>query len=283
MIPEDLVSVNIREELVPYTTAAVDVVRVPGGNARDVVAVEEPLEIRVAGEPVAVTMRTPGHDEELALGFAIGEGLDPVSASLPADLAANTVDLHVTSFDSDRLRRHFYTSSSCGVCGKGALAAVAVTAAPSESDLRVEPRVVASLPDRLSAGQTTFELTGGLHAAGLFDRDGRLLVLREDVGRHNAVDKAVGWAFREGLLPLEHSMLCVSGRLSFELVQKAACAGIPVLVGVGAASSLAVELARAQRITLCGFAREGRFNVYSGGERIAAGVAGLASGKREAG
>jgi FdhD protein len=266
--PGELVNVNMREELVPYATEAIDVVRVPGGDAADLVAVEEPLEIRVAGEPVAVTMRTPGHDEELALGFAIGEGLEPVSASLPADLAANTVDLHVLGFDTDRLRRHFYTSSSCGVCGKGALAAVAVTAPVCASNLRVDPRVVASLPDRLSAGQATFELTGGLHAAGLFDRDGRLLVLREDVGRHNAVDKAVGWAFREGLLPLAQAMLCVSGRLSFELVQKAACAGVPVLVGVGAASSLAVELARAQRVTLCGFARKGRFNVYAGGERI---------------
>jgi FdhD protein len=254
---------------VPYSTAVVGVRRVPGGAGRDLVAVEEPLEIRIAGAPVAVTMRTPGHDEELALGFAVGEGLDPVSASLPGDLAANAVELAVRSFDPERLRRHFYTSSSCGVCGKGALDAVAVSAPPSRSTFEIEAGVLASLPDRLRDGQAGFDLTGGLHAAGLFEPDGSLLVLREDVGRHNAVDKAVGWAFRRGLLPLDGAILCVSGRLSFELVQKAACAGVPVLAGVGAPSSLAVELSEAQRLTLCGFVRNGRFNVYAGAERIA--------------
>jgi FdhD protein len=268
--PSELVNVNVREELVPYATAIVDVRRIPGGGASDLVAVEEPLEIRIAGEPVAVTMRTPGHDEELALGFAVGEGLDPVSARLPRDFAANTIELTVRAFDPGRIRRHFYTSSSCGVCGKGALAAVAVTAAPSRSRVRVDPRVLASLPDRLREGQAAFDLTGGLHAAGLFDPGGTLLVLREDVGRHNAVDKVVGWALAERLLPLDEKILCVSGRLSFELVQKAACAGVPVLVGVGAPSSLAVELAAAQGITLCGFARRGRFNVYAAPERIEA-------------
>ena len=268
--PAELVNVNAREELVPYATAVVDVRRVPGGDGRDLVAVEEPLELRIAGEPVAVTMRTPGHDEELALGFAVGEGLDPVSATLPADLAANTVELTVRAFDPGRLRRHFYTTSSCGVCGKGALAAVAVSAPQSRSQLTVDAGLLASLPDRLRDGQAAFELTGGLHAAGLFDPGGSLLVLREDVGRHNAVDKAVGRAFREGLLPLDRAILCVSGRLSFELVQKAACAGVPILVGVGAPSSLAVELAGAQGITLCGFARNGRFNAYTGMERISA-------------
>jgi FdhD protein len=254
---------------VPYSTAVAEVRRVPGGESRDLVAVEEPLELRIGGEPVAVTMRTPGHDEELALGFALGEGLGPVSASLPNDLAGNAVELTVREFDPERLRRHFYTSSSCGVCGKGALAAVAVSAPRSRSELTVDPDLLASLPDRLRKRQAAFELTGGLHAAGLFDPDGRMLVLREDVGRHNAVDKAVGWAFRERLLPLESAVLCVSGRLSFELVQKAACAGLPVLVGVGAPTSLAVELSEAQGITLCGFVREGRFNVYAGRERIA--------------
>ena len=254
--------------VIPHTTAPIDVRRVPGGDGRDLVAVEEPLEIRIEGAPIAVTMRTPGNDEELALGFAVGEGLDPVSAALPADLAANTVELRVRSFDQDRLRRHFYTSSSCGVCGKGALDAVAVAAPRCRSTLAIDAGVLASLPDRLRHGQATFELTGGLHAAGLFDPRGRLVALREDVGRHNAVDKVVGWAFGEGLLPLDRSILCVSGRLSFELVQKAACAGVPALVGVGAPSSLAVELARAQGITLCGFARNGRFNVYAAAGRI---------------
>jgi FdhD protein len=254
---------------IPYSTALVGVRRVPGEVTSDLVAVEEPLEIRVAGEPVVVTMRTPGRDEELALGFAVGEGLDPVSANVPGDLPANTIELAVRRFDPERLRRHFYTSSSCGVCGKGALEMVAVSAPPICSPLTVDPETLASLPARLRDDQAAFELTGGLHAAGLFEPDGRLLVVREDVGRHNAVDKVVGWAFLEGLLPLDGTILCVSGRLSFELVQKAACAGAPVLAGVGAPSSLAVALAEAQGITLCGFVRNGRFNLYAGPERIA--------------
>jgi FdhD protein len=263
-----LQNVNSKADLVPYATARAQVTRFPGGEEPDLVAVEEPLELRIDGEPVAVTMRTPGHDEELALGFAVGEGLAPRSAWIPADLEANAVELQVGSFDPGRLKRHFYTSSSCGVCGKGALAAVAVTAPPSTSRLEVPAGLLASLPDLLRRAQPTFELTGGLHAAGLFAVSGALLCVREDVGRHNAVDKVVGWAFREGRLPLEGSLLCVSGRLSFELVQKAACAGVPVLVGVGAPSSLAVELAAAQQITLCGFARNGRVNVYSCTERV---------------
>jgi FdhD protein len=252
----------------PYASAEVRVVRHPGAEERDVVAVEEPLEIRVDGEPVAVTMRTPGHDEELALGFAVGEGLDPTGARLPDDLAANTVELAVRSFDPGRLRRHFYTSSSCGVCGKGALEAIAVESPPVESDLRVGAELLAALPGRLREAQPTFALTGGLHATGLFAVDGALLCVREDVGRHNAMDKVVGWAFSEGLLPLSRSILCVSGRLSFELVQKAALAGCPVVVAVGAPSSLAVELAEAQGITLCGFVRDGRVGVYSRPERV---------------
>jgi FdhD protein len=261
-LPEDVLA-NVNAP--PYATERVQVVRA-GGAAQDFVAVEEPLEIRIGGEPVAVTMRTPGHDEELALGFAVGEGLGPVSAAPTADLAANTVELEVRSFDADRLRRHFYTSSSCGVCGKGALDAVAVQAPPVESRLTVPAALLASLPDRLR--QPAFELTGGLHAAGLFAADGTPLCVREDVGRHNALDKVVGWAFGGGLLPLENRLLCVSGRLSFELVQKASTAGCPVLVGVGAPSSLAVRLADAQGVTLCGFARAGRVNVYSHASRV---------------
>ena len=252
----------------PYSTARVHVVRVPDGEAEDVVAVEEPLEIRIGGAPVAVTMRTPGHDEELALGFALSEGLRPRSARLPDDLAANAVELDAPGFDPARLQRSFYTSSSCGVCGKGALEAVAVEAPRVDSDLHVAASLVASLPDRLRGEQAAFEATGGLHATGLFDERGALLCLREDVGRHNAMDKVVGWAFGARVLPLARAVLCVSGRLSFELVQKAAVAGCPVLVAVGAPSSLAVELARDRGVTLCGFVRGGRLNVYSEPWRI---------------
>ena len=252
----------------PYSTARVHVVRVPDGEAEDVVAVEEPLEIRIGGAPVAVTMRTPGHDEELALGFALSEGLRPRSARLPDDLAANAVELDAPGFDPARLQRSFYTSSSCGVCGKGALEAVAVEAPRVDSDLHVAASLVASLPDRLRGEQAAFEATGGLHATGLFDERGALLCLREDVGRHNAMDKVVGWAFGARVLPVARAVLCVSGRLSFELVQKAAVAGCPVLVAVGAPSSLAVELARDRGVTLCGFVRGGRLNVYSEPWRI---------------
>jgi FdhD protein len=247
----------------PYSTARVDVVRVPEGEPDDVVAVEEPLEIRIGGRPVAVTMRTPGHDEELALGFCLSEGLRPVAARLPDDLGTNTVDVDAPEFDASRLQRSFYTSSSCGVCGKGALEAIAVEAPRVESGLRLSAGVVASLPGRLREAQPAFAATGGLHATGLFDDRGGLLCLREDVGRHNAMDKVVGWAFLEERLPLADAILCVSGRLSFELVQKAAVAGCPLVAAVGAPSSLAVELARDRGITLCGFVRDGRFNVYS--------------------
>jgi FdhD protein len=247
----------------PYSTTTVDVVRVPDGKTQDVVAVEEPLEIRINGVPVAVTMRTPGHDEELALGFALSEGLRPEGARLPDDLAANTVELDAPGFDPARLARSFYTSSSCGVCGKGALEAVSVEAPRVTSELTVSAELIAVLPDGLRAAQPAFEATGGIHATGLFDEHGELLCLREDVGRHNALDKVIGWAFRGGLLPLGRSVLCVSGRLSFELVQKAAVAGCPLLVAVGAPSSLAVELAKDRGVTLCGFVRGGRLNVYS--------------------
>jgi FdhD protein len=250
------------------TTARVQLTRVPGGEAADVVAVEEPLEIRIGGAPVAVTMRTPGHDEELALGFALAEGLVPRGARAPDDLAANTVEVDAPGFDLSRVQRNFYTSSSCGVCGKGALEAVAVEAPRVESDLHVAASLVASLPERLRGAQAAFEATGGLHATGLFSAEGDLLCLREDVGRHNALDKVVGWAFLDGRLPLTRSILCLSGRLSFELVQKAAVAGCPLLVAVGAPSSLAVELAGDRGLTLCGFVRGGSVNVYTEPWRI---------------
>jgi FdhD protein len=254
----------------PYSAAAVDVLRFPAGaTERDQVAVEEPLEIRIGGRPVAVTMRTPGHDEELALGFCLSEGLVPREARLPEDLAANTVEVDARGFDPSRLQRSFYTSSSCGVCGKGALEAVAVEAPRVESGLTLPLALVASLPDRLREAQAAFAATGGLHATGLFSVAGLALCVREDVGRHNAMDKVVGWAFREKLLPLGEHVLCVSGRLSFELVQKAAVAGCPILVAVGAPSSLAVELAADRGITLCGFVRGGSVNVYTEPWRIA--------------
>jgi FdhD protein len=183
-------------------------------------------------------------------------------------LSQNTVDAEVESFDFDRLKRNFYTSSSCGVCGKGALEAVAVEAPRVESNLVVSAELVADLPDLLREAQPTFAATGGLHATGLFSPDGQLLVVREDVGRHNAMDKVIGWAFGEGLFPLSDKILCVSGRLSFELVQKAAVAGCPILVAVGAPSSLAVDLARDRGVTLSGFVRGGRVNVYSEPQRI---------------
>ncbi len=253
----------------PYSAAAVDVLRLPAGTTEpDRVAVEEPLEIRINGRPVAVTMRTPGHDEELALGFCLSEGLHPTEARLPDDLAANAVEVDAPGFDPARLQRSFYTSSSCGVCGKGALEAVAVEAPRVESDLRLPLSLVATLPDRLREAQAAFAVTGGLHATGLFSAAGDRLCVREDVGRHNAMDKVVGWAFREQLLPLTELVLCVSGRLSFELVQKAAVAGCPVVVAVGAPSSLAVDLAADRGLTLCGFVRGGAANVYTEPWRI---------------
>ena len=242
--------------------------RVIRDGESDLVAIEEPLEIRVDGEPIAVTMRTPGHDEELAVGFLHGEGLierAPV-VGLTDELAANTIEVGGPLTRAPGARR-FYTTSSCGVCGKGALEEVAVYSPALRPGPRVARELLASLPDRLV--QPGFARTGGLHATGLFDLEGGLLCVREDVGRHNAMDKVIGWALLCGeRLPLSDSQLCVSGRLSFELVQKAAVAGCPVLVGVGAPTSLAVELAQDRRMTLCGFARRGKLNVYTGAERV---------------
>ena len=233
----------------------------------DQVAIEEPLEIRVDGSPLAITMRTPGHDEELALGFLYGEGLiDGIrDAGLTTDLAANTIEVS-GPLTRDPGARRFYTTSSCGVCGKGALEEVAVSSAPLAAGPVIPRALAGDLPSRLE--QPAFERTGGLHATGLFDANGRLLFSREDVGRHNAMDKVVGRALREGLVPLAERVLCVSGRLSFELVQKAAVAGAPILIGVGAPSSLAIELAEDRGLTLCGFARRGAINVYTHAERI---------------
>jgi FdhD protein len=241
--------------------------RVRHDGIEDEVAVEEPLEIRVDGVPLAVTMRTPGHDEELAAGFLYGEGLisAPPEFRTDPDLAANRVGM-AGPLHSDPGPRRFYTTSSCGVCGKGALEQVATLAPPLPAGPRVDRELLAALPSRLR--QPGFARTGGLHATGLFDAAGELLVVREDVGRHNAMDKVIGRALLDGELPLHGRLLCVSGRLSFELVQKAAMAGAPVLVGVGAPTSLAVSLAADRGLTLCGFARGDRVNVYTRDERV---------------
>jgi FdhD protein len=243
-------------------------VRVEHDGRSDAVAIEEPLEIRVDGSPLAVTMRTPGHDEELALGFLYGEGLidGPREAGPTRDFAANTAEV-AGPLLGDPGERRFYTTSSCGVCGKGALEQVAVYSPPVSEGPSVQRELLAGLPDKLR--QPTFEKTGGLHATGLFDARGELLFSREDVGRHNAMDKVIGRALLDGLVPLAERILCVSGRLSFELVQKAAVAGAPILVGVGAPSSLAVSLAAERGITLCGFARGESVNVYTCPERVA--------------
>jgi FdhD protein len=246
-------------------------------RTRDDLAVEEPLEIRVDGTALAVTMRTPGEDEELAAGFLAGEGLiagpeDLASVGPSEDLAANVVDVRTTG----GLRRDpsgertFHLTSSCGVCGKAALEHVRI-AAPPAAAAPVEPlphSVVTGAPEAVRAAQEAFDRTGGLHATGLFDARGGLLVVREDVGRHNAMDKAIGFELLAGRWPLHGMFACVSGRASFELVQKAALAGLSGIVAVGAPSTLAVSLARERSMFLCGFVREGRFNVYSGGERV---------------
>ncbi|HEY0343711.1 MAG TPA: formate dehydrogenase accessory sulfurtransferase FdhD [Solirubrobacteraceae bacterium] len=252
-----------REPVAGRMTAAVE-----HDGRRDEVAVEEPLEIRVDGAPLTVTMRTPGHDEELALGFLFGEGLidGPRPAGLTDDFAANIVEVRGPLLRDPGSRR-FYTTSSCGVCGRGSLEEVAVHAPLLPAGPRVARSLLAALPERMR--QPAFARTGGMHATGLFAAaGGEPLLVREDVGRHNAMDKVVGRTLLDGAVPLHGRILCVSGRLSFELVQKAAVAGAPVLVGVGAPSSLAIALAADRGMTLAGFARGDRVNVYSGTERV---------------
>ncbi len=256
-----------------------------GTERPDSVAAEEPLEIRVAGHPLAVTMRTPGDDFDLARGFLVSEGV----VSTASDVAvirycagatakgANTYNvLDVALGDGvavpdPSIERNFFTTSSCGVCGKASLDAVRTVSrwTIANDPVRLSAATIATLPDRLRAAQRVFDRTGGLHAAALFDADGALLAVREDVGRHNAVDKVIGWALGEGRLPLTGTTLMVSGRASFELVQKAVMAGIPALTAVSAPSSLAVDLAREMGLTLVGFLRGTSMNVYSGAERIA--------------
>jgi FdhD protein len=244
---------------------------------------EEPLEIRLNGAPISVTLRTPGHDEELAAGFLATEGIisrreqivsigHVASTSSESANGDNIIDVVLSPdvrFDIERLRRHFFTTSSCGICGKASIDAVRVRGlqAPSRG-FRVAASVLCRLPDVLRASQALFDRTGGLHAAATFDADGTLRTLREDVGRHNAVDKVVGQALLQGALPLERQVLLVSGRGGFELAQKAVMAGVPVMASVSAPSSLAVTLARELGLTLVGFLRGQRFLVYAGEERI---------------
>lgn len=247
----------------------------------DYLAGEEPLEIRVGDHPLSVTMRTPGHDLELAAGFLFTEGLvqrreqivriesvttdgetnrgNVVQAELSPDAAP----------DFDKMRRHFFAASSCGICGKASIDSVRsrLLRAPNP-DFRLVPELLLRLPDALRSSQDVFQRTGGLHAAALFDSAGKLLVLREDIGRHNAVDKVIGWALRENRVPLSESVLLVSGRGGFEIVQKAIVAGVPVVASVSAPSSLAVQLARELRLTLIGFLRGRRFVIYAGEDRM---------------
>lgn len=250
----------------------------------DLLAGEEPLELRVDGRSMAVTMRTPGADFDLAAGFLVGEGVISkrhelramaYCTSREADFAErfNILDLHLAPGvqpPGDEAARRFFTTSSCGLCGKASIDAVRTH---SHFDcrldaLRVSPELLMTLPDRLRAAQSVFDQTGGLHAAALFNDSGELLVLREDVGRHNAVDKVIGWALREGRLPLTSTILMVSGRASFELVQKAVMAGVAMLCAVSAPSSLAAELAEESGVTLVGFLRSPSMVIYSGAERI---------------
>lgn len=246
-------------------------------GARDEIAAEEPLEIRVAGRAISVTMRTPGHDDELAAGFLLGEGVLRTRADIehlrPCPHAAGSVlDVLIApgvATDLAAFARQVYTSSSCGVCGLASIDAVRKKFPPVAEGHSLTPEVLLSLPEALRAAQSTFDRTGGLHAAGLFDASGRALVVREDVGRHNAVDKVLGHALLAGWTPLRAHTLCVSGRLSFEIVQKALAAGVPILCAVSAPSSLAVDLAEESNITLAGFVRPGRFNLYTHTRRIA--------------
>ncbi|RYD55959.1 MAG: formate dehydrogenase accessory sulfurtransferase FdhD [Sphingobacteriales bacterium] len=263
------------------------ITKVKGGNvseADDMLAAEEPLEISLEYGPadrrikknLSITMRTPGNDAELAVGFLFTEGIisnfhhiKSVQSGFSGNEVCVSIDEQVMP-DMTKLERHFYTTSSCGVCGKSSIDAVRtvcnITASPDS--LRVSASLLHSLPDILRSHQDVFESTGGLHASALFSADGRLLILREDVGRHNALDKLIGVALEQGLMPLNDHILLLSGRASFELIQKATMAGIKMVAAVGAPSSLAAQLASESNMTLVGFLRRERFNIYTGKERI---------------
>ena len=261
-------------------TARQQVLRWAEGAVRrcsDELAVEEPLEIRLDSQPLVVTMRTPGHDDELAAGFLFTEGLihspDDVQAMRKnaRNRSGNSLDVFLAAnvkIDLARLARRGFVSSSCGVCGKESIQAVRRKFKPVKSRLKVAAELLAQLPEKLRAAQPTFERTGGLHAAGIFTAAGELLVAREDIGRHNAVDKVIGFGLLNNLLPFDQHILVVSGRASFEIMQKSLAARLPVVCAVSAPSSLAVELAREGGQTLVGFLRAGRMNVYAGRPRV---------------
>ncbi|QIF05370.1 formate dehydrogenase accessory sulfurtransferase FdhD [Roseimicrobium sp. ORNL1] len=247
-------------------------------RADDVVATEEPLEIRVEGRSLAVVMRTPGHDEELTAGFLLTEGVVQHGSQIfelsvcpsRSEGQGNVADVLLSGVEMnwDSLTRHVFSGSSCGVCGKATIDSVFQKFPAVTTDWQVSSDLLLKLPDKLRASQSTFEQTGGLHASALFDLAGNLIVLREDVGRHNALDKVLGFALMSGALPLSKCILMVSGRVSFEIMQKALAGGIPLVAAVSAPSSLAVQFARDSRQTLVGFLRGDRMNVYTGRERV---------------
>jgi FdhD protein len=250
----------------------------PGRKREDWVAREEPLEIRVRGRSIAITMRTPGNDRELAAGFVFSEGLIrerrqivEIAPCLGSEVPENTLNVFLApgvQIDFKSLTRHVFASSSCGLCGKASIEAVHQHFAPIESTLQIPAKIIARLPETLRSSQPTFDRTGGLHAAAIFDSKGCLVVSREDVGRHNAVDKVIGYGLLNKLLPFDSHLLLVSGRASFEIMQKALAARIPIVSAISAPSSLAVEFANESGQTLIGFLRGPRMNIYSGSQRI---------------
>ncbi len=283
------------EQSLSQSSVRREVVRANEEKFEDVLAVEEPLEIRIGlsdgkHRAISITMRTPGNDAELAAGFLFTEGIihspDQIkqirhcglkigkqtgALDRVAALNSNTIRVDLNdgvNVDLKSLERNFYTTSSCGVCGKSSIEALATGVKPLSDGIHVSPDLIHLLPEKLRASQDVFDQTGGLHASALFNTKGELEIVREDVGRHNALDKVIGAKFMAGELPLSDNILLVSGRASFELVQKALMAGIPILAAVGAPSSLAVELAEEFGMTLVGFVRDGRFNVYCGSARI---------------
>jgi FdhD protein len=265
------------------TARAVRLVRHAGGEAAppelDEVAIEEPLEIRIEGRSIAVVMRTPGHDRELAAGFALTEGIvrdgaeifEITSCLTTGQQAGNIVEITLTDpakFDAAKLSRHLFSSSSCGICGKATIEAVMQQFPPIRESPKLNAQMLLALPQKLAAAQETFQRTGGLHACALFDSSGHLLLLREDVGRHNALDKLIGHELLANRLPLGDRVLLLSGRVSFEMTLKALAAGISVIAAISAPTSLAVEFAQTNNQILIGFLRGETMNIYSGAERI---------------